>query len=83
MLLASLTLVIFWLPPESPAKMVLGKQAQCKLFMVKMFIPLSNTLSYAEVDKPQANSQNKASEIFRSYMRNPAEMRYFEKLNFI
>ncbi|CAH8627957.1 unnamed protein product [Schistosoma mattheei] len=52
-LLASLTLVIFWLPPESPAKMVLGKQAQCKLLMVKMFIPLSHTLSYAEVDKPQ------------------------------
>lgn len=28
-LLSSLTLVLFWLPPETPAKMVLGKLTDC------------------------------------------------------
>ena len=32
-LLSSLTLVIFWLPPESPAKMMLGKSiSKCNRF---------------------------------------------------
>ena len=34
-LLSSLTLVLFWLPPESPAKMVLGKYTLFKIILQK------------------------------------------------
>ncbi len=36
-LLSSLTLVLFWLPPESPAKMVLGKRLQGNKIYITVF----------------------------------------------
>ena len=36
LLLSFLTLVIFWLPPESPAKMILGNVVVCFVFCMKL-----------------------------------------------
>ena len=37
-LLSSLTLVLFWLPPESPAKMQLGKTILCNILFAYIFL---------------------------------------------